>query len=115
MPRECVTQADKPYRFAILTSSLRATRTSTKRPVKQYRRVTATQGRGRAQNSTCHSNGAPIKMGSDTAQCYKNRSEARSFRQVDPEPVTAALVFAGHFCRRMTELLLHVALIDLGR
>lgn len=35
--------------------------------------------------------------------------------EVDPEAVTAALIFAAHFRTGMTELLLHVPLVDVGR
>ena len=39
----------------------------------------------------------------------------RRLGQIDPEPVAAALVAPGHFGRGVAELLLHVALVDLGR
>jgi Replication protein C C-terminal region len=43
------------------------------------------------------------------------RSQARRLGQIDPEPIAAALVAPGHFGRDVAELLLHVALVDLGR
>ena len=43
------------------------------------------------------------------------RSQARRLGQIDPEPVAAALVAPGHFGGGVAELLLHVALVDLGR
>ena len=41
--------------------------------------------------------------------------QSRGLRQIDPEPVSAALVTAGHFGRGMAELFLHMALVDLCR
>src|SRR5271170_1572856 len=43
------------------------------------------------------------------------RSEPGRFGEIDPEPVAAALVTPGHFGRDVAELLLDVALVDLGR
>lgn len=42
-------------------------------------------------------------------------SQPRRFCEVDPKPVAPALVFARHLRTGMAELLLHVALVDLGR
>ena len=49
------------------------------------------------------------------AQSFSLRSESRRLGEIDPEPVAAALVAAGHFGRGVAELLLDVALVDLGR
>lgn len=44
----------------------------------------------------------------------QGRSQSGRFGEVDPEAVPPALVFAGHFRRGMTELLLHIAFFNLG-
>ena len=40
------------------------------------------------------------------------RSEPGGLGQIDPKPVPAALIAAGHLGRCMSELLLHVAFVD---
>ena len=44
-----------------------------------------------------------------------SRSEASRLGEIDPEPVATALVAPGHFSGDVAELLLHIALVDLGR
>lgn len=41
--------------------------------------------------------------------------QPRRFCQVDPEPVTPALISAGHFCAGVAKLFLDETLIHLGR
>jgi hypothetical protein len=45
---------------------------------------------------------------------HRQRSETSRLGQVDTEAIAAALVAAGHFGAGVTELFLHVALVDLG-
>lgn len=40
---------------------------------------------------------------------------ARCLGEINAEPIAPALVFAGHFGALVAELLLHIALVDLGR
>lgn len=42
-------------------------------------------------------------------------SEPPRLGKVGPEPIASALIFAGHLGRGMAEMLLHVALLDVGR
>ena len=57
----------------------------------------------------------PAGQGRGDAAARFQRSQARRLGEIDPEPVAATLVAAGHFGGGVAELLLHIALVDLGR
>lgn len=52
----------------------------------------------------------PLKRGEE-----RGLSEPGRLGQIDPEAVTPPLVLAGHLRRGVAKLLLHIALINLGR
>ena len=48
------------------------------------------------------------------SESIRSNLEACGFGEVDPEPFPPALIAAGHLGAGMAQVLLHVALIDLG-